>query len=1483
MIRRSAYLVFLLTTGLLATALGALAALTWTGPGRALLARLVTEEAGRLVRGTITVESLSGSFLSDLTITGLEVRDTSGALLLAAPRAELEYSALTLLAGRFVFDAVTVESPMLRVVQHRGGRMNYEEVLKSGEGPDDGSPPDLLELRQLRIIDGTVQVEIPWNYPGHLTTDRARDSALAANRARPGRRIVDGPEGLTSIRTIENLTAHFPTLRISTPARDPVRVVIASFTGQVSDPLLDIRAATGTVETQGDSLVFTLARLELPGSAASGRGRLDWPRDTLLFDMEFAARELALADIRFISPDFPDYRGTTFARVRSLNGTVLRSELTDLRVGDGTSLVQGSMVALSHLHRGLGFQRLDLQLTDLDLEAVRPYLDTLPLAGWLTGSLRADGYFDDMTVDLDWTFRDAAFEDQPQSRIVMNGRVAMGGAPGFTFHATSLPSADLDLATVRNVAPAVLLQGRLALSGALDGPWTNARFTGLAEHRDGDRPPSVAEGWLRLDTREPLVRLAGDLVLRPLALAGLQGSFPSLRSEATLAGRFWLEGSTDSLAIDADLRGSAGHLEARGVVRLDGEVPAAQGLLVVFDSLDLRQLDDRVVPTRLQGAMLVDGRVDTTGVPAGDAVLSLGAGRIREVALDSAVAHLSVQDGWLVVDTLEARWPGGHGSGAGTLGWAEPDSGQVRFSIRRAELAPLDSLLRSLAGSVEDTLLRQPLAGRVDLEAVLSGSLEHLGGDVRVTADSVAWDRWRVPSVAGDLAWDMGSVRTLSGSLTADSLIHGTLRFSALRGGVDGPMDSLSWRGGIRGGPTAGLTASGRWLAREGRSVALDTVFLDLGRNTWTLREPAVVTVADSLIGVGTLAITAADGSGVLELAGNFPGRLPGDLAVRLVGLDVQDLYGLLQQDTAGVGGNLAADLRIGGTARSPTIRGSASARGPVFGEVRAPLARAVLNYADRRLQSNLTFWRTGEPILEVEADLPVDLAFRDAAEDRFLPGELSVRAFADSLDLAVVEALTTNLRRVRGVVHADARIGGSWTAPRLAGQVVITDAGMTVPSLGVRYEPAGGTIRLDGDSVYFDNLAIRGSSTLSPGLFQRSTSAGGLAIGGSIRVPQLSAPELRMRLTGTDFLVMDVRDFLTFRTQGTVDLRGPLWRPVLTGTARATGGVLYFQDLVSKSVVNLWDPAVADLVDTLELRRLRLGAAFQSRFLDSLRIQNLNFTVDQEFWLRSNEANVQLVGSVIVNKLRRQYRVDGTLNTPRGSYALKIGPVVREFAVQSGTVRYFGTPDLNADVDIIATHQLRTAEPGLEDVTVTARIGGTILVPRLALETDIRPAIPERDIIGLLLLGRLGGGAGSAQDALSIDRGIAYLFGALSSEASRALISDAGVPIDMLELRVPFEGRTTAGSAGAAAQVVAGWALGRKWFVTLNAGVCTNDWTFNARNFGASLEYRLSREWRAQASAEPGRICSVTGASEGYLAVKRYQFGADLRWEREY
>jgi hypothetical protein len=82
-----------------------------------------------------------------------------------------------------------------------------------------------------------------------------------------------------------------------------------------------------------------------------------------------------------------------------------------------------------------------------------------------------------------------------------------------------------------------------------------------------------------------------------------------------------------------------------------------------------------------------------------------------------------------------------------------------------------------------------------------------------------------------------------------------------------------------------------------------------------------------------------------------------------------------------------------------------------------------------------------------------------------------------------------------------------------------------------------------------------------------------------------------------------------------------------LSGRGTVTSGVLHFADLVNKRVVNLDEPWVQDLIDTSLIRTQRLGAEFQSLFFDSLQVRNLQLTMGEDVWLRSNEANIQLSG----------------------------------------------------------------------------------------------------------------------------------------------------------------------------------------------------------------------------------------------------------------
>ena len=231
---------------------------------------------------------------------------------------------------------------------------------------------------------------------------------------------------------------------------------------------------------------------------------------------------------------------------------------------------------------------------------------------------------------------------------------------------------------------------------------------------------------------------------------------------------------------------------------------------------------------------------------------------------------------------------------------------------------------------------------------------------------------------------------------------------------------------------------------------------------------------------------------------------------------------------------------------------------------------------------------------------------------------------------------------------------------------------------------------------------------------------------------------------------------------------------------------------------------------------------------------------IGSDVWLRSAEANIQLDGEVRVSKAAREYQPIGTLQAPRGSYTLKIGPVTRDFTVTRGEVRYIGT--LDAELDIQARH---TGAVGAGRGDPGHRHDRRHALPAEAPAGEHPAAADLGDRPGLLPDHRLPRQRGHRHRRRhALETGLAYLSSALSSELERTLIQDLGVPIDLIEIR---PGTATAGSASPT-QLAAGWQLGRKTFVTFNAGFCPDFSQISARNLGAGLEFRFSRSGGSRA-----------------------------------
>jgi len=1458
MVRRSLGVALWMLAGLLACFLGALASLVGTDAGRALLTRVTAGALHQVFTGTIEVGDVGGSLLTGLTLSQVRLFDADSTLVAWLPRADVSYNPFDFAAGRAVLFEFDLRRPVINIVQHPSGRLNIEELLRLG-GPDKGphGPPALILLRNVRITDGSVTLRLQARQP------MPGDSALEI--------AGGGPNGRLRVRRFEHLDAHLAALQVSSPRERGIRIDVSRLAFESTDPAVRLVDLTGRLHVIGDSMEVRLARVQLPASGLrNARGAVRWPRGTMLFDLRLRADSATLGDFPFIDRRFTGAPATGVlsgdVRVRSHGSRVLEVGVDSLRLAYAGGTVAGRVTALSVADSGLvALRDADLDARDFDLEFARPFLDTLPFAGRLSGRTVATGPLTALALETDWSFRDSLVPGWPETRLRGKGEVNLKAADGIRFQPFAVEAASVDLGTVARLAPAVRLHGMLLATGSLAGPLKNAQFTGTLEQRDGDRPASRLTGAVRLDTRGAVLGIYSDATADSLSFDGLKGSFPSLPLHGAVSGPIRLAGPLGALETHAELHaGEGGDVRADGVLALDLPHYGAREFELSTRDLDLAQWLSGAPPSRL-GLTLRGALAGDSGVaPSGAVTALLGPSLFAGAGLDSGALRLRLADRRVYVDSLRLAQPGLVTTGSGSLGWTRGASGQLALDFDADSLSAIDSLVTWLAQRDNaaradpdpdpDPRPNRPLVGSARVVATLGGSLDSLGVDVRASVDRVAWHGWLVPAGRVRLQWQPGPTPTFALEATLDSLAYGTLGFSGAAAAGRGTLDSLTWFARSRMGAGGAFLAGGRFARRP------------LPGDVWVLERPTELTVTDSAARVSRLALKSVYGSGKLTLQGDLPTRGRADAHLQLEAFPLAGMYALLEQDTAGVGGTVSATAGLSGTRASPVSSGSFSLSNGRFGEFRAPFVDGTFEYRDRRLSTAVHLWRSGQQILAVQAFLPLDLAIMPV-ERRQLADTLSVRATADSVDLAVLEALTPAVRQVTGVFSTDLGIAGTWDAPRLRGALQIADAAATIPALNVRYEAVNGRLALSGDSIAVQALSA-------------SSERGRADVSGVVRLERLTHPVLDLRIAADQFKALDLKNNVTITSSGRLLLQGPVFGATLTGQVNVTSGALYFADLVQKRIVNLDELADTSLASLIEQQRL--GPEFQNVFLDSLRIDDLGLEMGNDVWLRSNEANIQLAGSARLTKRRNLYLVSGTLQAVRGTYRLKVGPVSREFVVSQGTVRYFGTPDQDATLDIEAKHVVHPVPtPGApnEDITVVAHITGTLIVPKVTLAAE-KQDLSQTELISLLLFGKrsvdLAGDQGGIADQRAV---LQSAFSVLSGEIEQTIVS-GGVPVDYVEIQPGGGGQGTPLSS---LQLAVGRQLGPKTFLVVNAGYCQGGQGGVQNLLGLSLQFRISPEWRTEASFAPVQTCLPDASSGGQATTVPRQVGLDLFWERRY
>ena len=685
--------------------------------------------------------------------------------------------------------------------------------------------------------------------------------------------------------------------------------------------------------------------------------------------------------------------------------------------------------------------------------------------------------------------------------------------------------------------------------------------------------------------------------------------------------------------------------------------------------------------------------------------------------------------------------------------------------------------------------LADSLGGALTFRGAVRGGLDSLEFRGALTGRDLQQNAERAHALRGDLA--LRSVRgQMSGSmdLRADTLLVGGLHVNAVSFGARLlARNRATFGGGATTDNGTRLRLAGGYEANgDTTAVSLDTLSLAIGDARWSLRVPAHVVRSPAGLALDTLLLANTTGGRISGFA-LVPETAPARARLRAESVPLAEI-GRLAQVVAPIAGAVGVDIDVRGTKARPVMSMSASVNALKVGGLAAELLSVNGEYRAERASVQANLLRNGRRVLDASVDYPVALTLFSA---RPLADSLHGRVHADSVDLAIVEAVSNKLRNASGRLGVDLAIGGTPAHPHVGGTASLRDGALEVPGVGLKLATIDAQLRVDAAR---DSLTIDRLSWTTPG------SGGTASVQGSVVFRDPSNPRFDVRLDARGVRAVDKRGLARLDVStgaGGLTLAGTPAQATLSGVLKVDKGTIYIPELARKQVEDVSASDFASLFDTTDVRNRSIMPKAPSALVEHLRLDGVSVNIGDEVWLRSKEANIKLGGSLTLTRAQDERAVarsraagndsahytlalTGALSADRGTYLLDLIAVQREFQVQSGRITFFGTADFNPAIDVTAQYQVKQANRS--DIAVQARIVGNFF-PQPQLEiTSSDASLSPSDLVSYLMTGRPAAEIGNF-DAAS-QRALEFALPTLGAIGGRALRDQFGGVMDLFQVQ---------------------------------------------------------------------------------------------------
>ena len=1477
---------------------------TRTRYGQEQIRKFVQTQIASKIHGKLYLGAISGGFLSAISIDSIAIRDEKDSLFLSTGRLTATYDPRDLIDKRVLLHTLEVEHPVVHLRQFENGEWNHQRIFRSN-GPSGPKAPgrsfgDYIVAESTTVHNGTFTLTLAWHPDDSLHGARL-DSAVRYNVAH--REVTPYREGKQTLYYHDyhwrDISGFLPRVRLTDPDSNKFGryFQIGSLSVSEHDPPFAFRNIRGSLRNLGDSIWVDIAYFDLPASNGSGQGKITWGSNLpVRYDIRVHGDTVALADVNWVYPTLPTTGGgsTELHIVNDpKNLRVIEYQLTKMDLRSTKSHLTGDMT-FAVGHPVLVVKDVNLVADPMDFDFLRtingkPF--SVDFRGPLYGTVRGrGGPLNHFVVDAaDITWRDTHV---PGAVSHLAGRGELDILfPAYTaFHGFDVDAKTLDLRTVEYLFPAFpRLGGTIAGTATLDSSWLDVRFSNAnITHQDGPGEPSRLTGSGRVTWGEQFMTYDIDAVAQPLSLTMLQRSYPSLALKGLVSGPIKAKGTVADLAVSASLSGDAGKLTYDGTLDIYPPGYAARGK-GEFAGLDLSKLVDKpnTTPTLLNGAFTADMGGDSLSSLRGVASIALQRSDVNGVRIFPSRGHVSFVSGRVRLDTLQMESTAATLTATGSLGLARGSEDSISFQVAVDSLGGLRQYL-ARKNVTEEEVGPDSLSGSILLTGVARGRLDSLDVSGTVTANDlyvrgdtakeasgnfIVRDALRSPN--GTIALRLASLRllgidvdTVAAGIRLDSKTHSSFQLTAqgkdgLKGNVGGTIQSSD----------------------STQLVQLDTLSLDVASHHWRLTTPARI-LMDS-VGTSIDGILLANGEGGhIDVRGSIPNTRPVVLSLRLDSLALADLTTLAQVKTA-LTGHVSLQGEITGTRAVPEIRLTSIGSDLKVGKISLDRVLANGAYRNRRFDLNMDVFHEGHAEFHVAASVPMDVQLFGA--DLLRRDSLRVSVVADSADIAMLEAVAPTLKNGKGRLSANVSVGGTIQHPSIGGEIAIANGEVSDSSLNVGFRAINGRVVLvpGRDSA---TIALRAASDVPNGF---------VAINGWIANLDETDKRFDVRVGARNFHALNKRTLATLfiSTTDSLRLRGSMQGSTLSGTVRIDRGTLFLPD---------HEQLRKQLIDASEAEARGLGSSdkpviavapdLSSSLIEHLVLDNVRIDLGDDVRLRSREADVKLGGSLNVQRApdelaseRGKYKLalQGTITADRGSYTLDLGPVRRDFTVQSGTILFDGLADNNPLIDITALYNVKRAQQS--DLGVIVHLHGRYIpYPVIDLSSNESYEISQSDLVSYLVTGQpafqLQGDART-----NVNAAAAVLLPSVSSVAAQALRDQFGTVVDAIQFQSgatdkdlltgrsdPYQDILRTARIGAEKQV------GNNLFVSVSAGLCPitqqNQEQFNWLNtLGWKVEYRFQPTLSLQAGLEPSSSARTCQTEIRGLVPTPRQWGLSL------